>query len=371
MTEELRCMIALGEVRGIGPTLAKALVDQLGSAEEVMHTAPKDLEEVEGIGPKTAACFAQRDAALARADRELEFMQRYGIEGLAYRSEHFPKRLRGLAESPIVLYKKGNADLDARRVLSIVGTRRPTEEGRENAERIVAEMAAAFPDVLIVSGLAYGVDVCAHRTALRSGVPTAGVLAHGLDRLYPAAHRDVAAQMVGNGALLSDYMSGTRPDQQNFVMRNRIIAALADVTLVVESGLSGGSLVTARVANKIGRKVVALPGSLRNEMARGCNTLIKTGDAKLVETAADIASLMGWGDPTIEKQGPVQGELFPVLPEREQTLYDMLLAEGDLSASDLSVRTSISINDVTATLLEMEFSGMVKALPGNIFRVLR
>lgn len=371
MTEELRCMIALGEVRGVGTLTAKSLVAALGSARNVLFASKQQLTEVDGVGSALSTAIAEgRDAALRVADHELEFMDRYSIEAHTYTSEAYPHRLRTCDDCPIVLYHKGNADLDAQRILSIVGTRRPSPDGREMTERLVIDLSQRFPDLLIVSGLAYGVDIAAHRAALRSNLPTVGVLAHGLDRVYPAQHRDAAAQMVGQGALVSEFRSGTNPDAPNFVVRNRIVAGLADATLVIESGQKGGSLITAQMARDYGRVVLAVPGSPRNEMAHGCNQMIREGRGALVETIDDITAALDWR-PAASGGKAVQGELF-ALPanNEEQMLYDALAAEGELSASVLSNKTGLPINVVNSTLMNMEFSGLVKALPGNRYKCL-
>ncbi len=374
MTEDVKWLIALSEVKGVGATNARNLVARMGSAEAVMRESVLSLAKVEGVTKSVLAGFEQtRDEALRIADAEMNFMERNGIEALPYYSKHYPFLLqKGPDSMPVVYYQKGDTDLGkSNKVLSIVGTRRPTEQGREVCEKIVSELAAKYPDLLIVSGLAYGIDICAQRQALRCGLKTIGVVAHGLQTIYPSMHRDVAMQMMtGSGAVLTEFRSGTQPDPQNFVIRNRTVAGMADATLVIESGKRGGSLITAEYASQMGREVFAVPGRVGDEMSQGCNMLIKNRQARLVQSASDIEEALGWQP--LGSGKPVQGDLFSIpVTEEEQAVFDMLVSEGETSVSALSVKCHLPVSKLNAMLLNMEFAGIVKMLPGNNYKAIR
>lgn len=372
MENSQRSLIALSQVKGIGPITAKILIAHVGSPEDVFRESGSSLLKIPNIGKSVVDSLRNAEAAFRRADVEIEFMQRYGIEAITYLDKNkYPERLLMCDDSPIVLYAKGVLDLNRPKVLSVVGTRHSSEEGREICERIIGDLSQRHKDMVIVSGLAYGIDVCAHRASLKNDVSTVGVLAHGLDTVYPSSHRDVACQMLGKGALLTEYMSQTQPDAPNFVARNRIVAGLSVATLVIESGDKGGSLITARLASSYNREVLAIPGSPYNEKSKGCNALIKSNIAALVESAEDIENELSW-TPSGEQPKAVQGSLFAQpANDDEKSIYAALLAENELTASVLSVKCKMPISKVNTLLLGMEFSGLVKALPGNRYRVCR
>lgn len=367
---DLKYQIALGLIKGVGPIVAKNLVGYFGDVRKIFAAKAADLARVPGVGRVLIKSLREGDV-MARAEEELKFIERYGIRPMFFTDSDYPVRLANCDDGPTMLYVKGDVELNAAKVLSVVGTRRPTERGKEQCEQMIAELSARHPDLLVVSGLAYGIDVCAHRQSLRSGVPTVGVVAHGLDRVYPSLHRDVAAQMVrSGGGMVTEFMSGTRPEAQNFVKRNRIIAGLADVLLVVESDVDGGSLITAKAAFEYSRDVVAIPGSPADEMSRGCNDLIKRDVARLVESAADIEAVAGWdiADATRASE-PVQESLPLEMSDEERKIYTVLLAEREMQLGALSVRCEMPIGKINSTLLSLELMGVVKMLPGNACRI--
>lgn len=369
MDENTKYLIALSLLKGIGPITAKNLIAHVGEPQKIFTESTRSLLKIPNIGQLTVDVLRDTDEVFRRADEEIEFMQRYGIEPVSYiDNPRYPERLLQCDDSPIVLYVKGEVDLNRQKVLSIVGTRQPSEEGKEICERIVADLAANHPDLLIVSGLAYGIDICAHRSAMRSNVATVAVLAHGLDIIYPSAHREAARQLLETGALITEYPSQTKPDAPNFVARNRIVAGISAATMVVESGEKGGSLITANMASSYSREVFAVPGSPKHDKSRGCNALIKRNIASLVESAEDIEKELNWTNKNTEKA--VQPSLFAQpANDEEKSIYSALLVENELTASVLSSRCKMPVSKINTLLLGMEFSGLVKSLPGNRYRL--
>lgn len=359
-------------LNGVGPIIAKTLLAVFGTAAEAFAASRADILSVNGLGPSVAdAVINGKRAAFEAADKELTKMERYGIRPIAYTDADYPKRLLQLDSSPVVLYAKGSTDFNALKVISVVGTRRPTDYGKDLCAQMITELASRHKDLMIVSGLAYGIDVVAHRAAVQNGLPTVGVMAHGLDIIYPSQHKEIAAQMQKNGALLSEYVTGIDPEAPNFVSRNRIVAAMADATLVIESGEKGGSLITARDAYELGRDVLAVPGSPAAEMSKGCNRLIKEQKAHLVADVHDIEECLCW-TPSGQPMQALQGSLFsePITAD-EQVIYDKLMLSKGMSASALSQQTGMAVSEINTLLLQMEFSGMVKSMPGNIYRLVK
>ncbi len=368
---EIRDIIALSQVCGIGTTKLRTLVDTFGSAGDVFSMSLSDLKQADLMPGVAEEIVSRRDEAYARADKELEFISKHNIRVLTCLDSAYPRRMVNDPYSPVALYMKGNANLDSLHVLSIVGTRQPSVEGRTICADIVAELSRRHSNLLIVSGLAFGIDIAAHRAALQNDVPTVGVVAHGLDNIYPAQHRDTAALMVSNGGILTEYLTNTRPDTYNFVHRNRIIAGLADATLVVESGIKGGSLITAHDALEFGREVMAIPGAPGNEKSAGCNNLIKRGEAALVENADDIDELLHWTDERLSKKGSETTLFDNVESEEQKRIFNLLMSEGELSTNEIGMQTGLPVSQISTILLEMEFAGMVMSLPGNNYKLLR
>ncbi|MDE7381866.1 MAG: DNA-processing protein DprA [Muribaculaceae bacterium] len=310
------------------------------------------------------------DRSIVRAGMERQFMERHGVHACFIENEDYPWRLRDIPDAPLILYALGEFDFSSDKVLSIVGTRRSTPYGHHRTTNLVEELGKYFPDLCIVSGLAYGIDAMAHTAALDAGLPTVGVLAHGLDTIYPSSHRDLAKRMVKNGgALLTEYPSGVTPYRKNFLERNRIVAGLAEVTVVVESAIKGGALSTANDAYSYGREVVAFPGRVGDEQSEGCNRLISRGKAKLVTGASDIMELTGW-HPLCGGERVVQRRLFPELEGTEKIIYEAVSESVEpVSPDRIHILTGLPVSEVMTALSEMEFNGYVLKFPGNRFAV--
>lgn len=321
---------------------------------------------------KLAAALHGMDAAMATAERELEFAASHGISVLAYSDNNYPARLKSCCDAPLVLFHKGNANLNARRIISVVGTRHCTEYGKKICEDLTRGLSSLAPGTLVVSGLAYGVDIHAHRGALDAHLPTVAVLAHGLDRIYPTLHRDTAMSMTANGGLLTEFPSGTNPDKQNFIRRNRIIAGLADVTVVVESAAKGGGLITASIAASYNREVCAFPGRVSDQYSEGCNRLIQNSKATLITSADDLVKAMKW-DSAANPSGirPVELELFPTLSPEEQKISDCLENSDGKQINLLTAETGIPVQQLMSMLFEMEMRGIVKSLNGARYKLNR
>ena len=367
--ERIACM-ALNLVPGIGSAGAKRLVDSMGSAQAVFEKRLELPHLLQDVGERLSKVLDCPEA-WERAKREEEFIEKNNLTCLTISDEAYPSRLRDCEDAPIVLFFKGNTNLNALRIVSMVGTRHATEYGRELCDTFVRDLQSMCPDVLVVSGLAYGIDINAHRAALLHGLPTVGVLAHGLDRIYPAANRNTAVQMLQNGGLLTEFMSETNPDRHNFVRRNRIVAGMADATIVVESASKGGSLITADIAESYHRDCFAFPGRVGDELSLGCNQLIRDNKASLLLSAEDFVKSMGWDEGAHGvKPKAVQRNLFPDLSEDEQRIVDILQRQGNQQINTLVVEADIPIHKMNALLFEMEMKGVVKALAGGIYKLL-
>ncbi|MDL2304210.1 DNA-processing protein DprA [Bacteroides sp. OttesenSCG-928-D19] len=361
-------LIGLTQLKGVGDVLSRHLLQYFGSAEEVFKAKRSLLEKVPGIGSYTAEQVNSAKAeALTRAEKELAFIDKNKIRLYAFPDDDYPKRLKECQDAPVVFYYRGTADLDAAKIISIVGTRRITDYGRKQTEALIRDLAAMFPDLVVVSGLAYGVDVCAHRNALTYNLPTVGVLAHGLDRIYPAVHRNTAAEMLGNGGLLTDFMSETNPDRENFLRRNRLIAGLADATIVVESAEKGGSLVTADIAFSYGRDVYAFSGRVTDEYSSGCNRLIQMNKAGLISSAKDLVLSLCWD--TDVKMISSQQTSLPFVDKPDHPVIRLLQEKGEFHVNQLAAEMNLPIHKLTPVLFELELEGHIKALPGGIYKL--
>ncbi|MBS2097877.1 DNA-processing protein DprA [Carboxylicivirga linearis] len=368
MTELLRYQIALSLIKGIGPKLARNLVAYVGDVKEVFKEKESTLAKIPGIGPVVARSIKSSDV-MARAEEEIDFIQRHQIKAVFYTSDEYPKRLSYCEDAPLLLYIKGDNYLDGKKVLGVVGTRKASDDAKINCEKLIGDLAIQFPDLVIISGLAYGVDICAHQAALKNNLNTYGVLAHGLDRIYPSLHRNTAAQMVEQGGLITEFVTQTNPDKPNFVKRNRIVAGLVDALVVVESGVKGGAVITARIASSYNRDVLAYPGSVSNELAKGCNYLIKSNIGGLIEDAQDLMNSLGWeGD---KNHNLVQRIIFKEFNNsEEEVLYDILYKNKEMTANELSLESNFPVSKVSASMLSLEFAGLIKSLPGNAFRII-
>ena len=363
----LKHQLALTFMKGIGPTLSRSLLAYFGNAEEVFKGSPSRLMKVPGIGLKTLEQVNFTEA-LNKADRELDYVEKNGIDVLFFTDDRYPKKLKNCNDAPILLYSKGNADLNMQRVVSIVGTRNATDYGKQLCKQLLEDLQAY--EVLVVSGLALGIDVAAHKESLRLNMPTVGVLGHGLDRLYPSQNRAVADKMLLNGGLLSEYPSGTKPDRENFPQRNRIVAGMADVTVVIEAGIKGGALITAEIANSYNRDVFAFPGRITDEYSEGCNFLIRNNKASLLSCAADLAFLLGWDKPGSAKTAPKQTMLPIDLTTHERIIWDALQQNNaPLAIDELSIKLNMPVSQLAMNLLNMEMQGYINAKPGKMYAI--
>jgi DNA processing protein len=358
--------LALSFVEGIGPVLARNLVSYCGSPKAVFQTKKRQLERIPGIGSERAGMILRSDA-LQLAENEVRFMKRYGIQPLFFTGKDYPKRLRQCDDAPIVLFYKGNADLNPRRSLAIVGTRRISPYGKEILQEFMDVLCGY--DVTIISGLAYGVDIVAHKEALRLGMPTVGVTAHGLDRLYPSIHRPVAERMLENGGILTEYPSGTTPDRDNFPARNRIVAGITDATVIIESAVKGGALITAEFANDYNREVFAFPGRINDAYSKGCNQLIKANKAMLIESAEHLIEAMNWNADVSPSRTLKQLDIFIDLSPLQERIVRCLSGSGWKHLDEIAWESKELVGPVSATLLELEFKGMVVTGPGKVFKL--
>jgi len=365
MESILKYKIALSLLPGIGPLRTRKIIARLKDTESFFHEPAEHLLKIQGIG-RHLASSAIRMKALKAAEDELDFLTRNHIRAFFFLDDDYPERLKQCEDAPIIIYLQGDTDLNAKKVLSIVGTRQATSYGLDHCRKIIEDLARSHPDLLIVSGLAYGIDVCAHKAALKNQLQTVAVLGHGLNMIYPAVHRTVALDIVHHGALVTEFNTKQIPDKRNFVARNRIIAGLADATIIIESGIKGGALITADLANSYNRDVFAIPGRISDTWSKGCNHLIKKNLAALVEDAGDIAYLLGW-----ETESPshedIQKELFVDLNEEELHLVNILKELGDLSMDQIAIHANMPVSKTSSLLLNLEFTGLIKSLPGNMY----
>jgi len=367
--EQVLYQIAATKIKGIGASSAKALIAYLGGVEQLFTEKLKALQGVPGIDNKAFLISEGRQEALEAAKRELEFVRKNELQVYFYSDKDYPLRLKECNDAPILLYAKASCNLNPAKAISIVGTRRCTPYGTDMTQRIVAEIAEFYPDVLIVSGLAYGVDVVAHRNALKRGLPTLGVLAHGLDNIYPGAHRQTAQKMIAQGGLLTEFPSQTRPIPENFVRRNRIVAGLSDATIVIESAKRGGSLITANMAWSYNREVFAVPGKSTEAQSQGCNHLIKNQKALMVEGLEDLEYHLGWSRNENKKRAQ-QTRLLIDMNEDEQKVFDYLQKEGKSHINPISIVCKLPMSKLSPILINMEFNGLLKCSPGNMYELI-
>lgn len=363
MNELLKYKIGITLIPGIGDVLAKNLISYCGSIEGVFKEKKAKLQKIPGIGLVLADAIRNHNV-LERAEQEIKFIEKYKIAPLFYLDDDYPQRLKHCHDSPVMLYYKGKADLNSKRIVSVVGTRNATLYGKKICQDLINGLADH--DVLIASGLAYGVDICAHKAALTNDLPTIGVLAHGLDKIYPAAHRSTAEKMLVKGGLLTEFLSQTQPDRENFPKRNRIVAGMADATIVIESKDEGGSLITADIANSYNRDVFAFPGKVDDEYSVGCNQLIKNNKAALIESASDVLRLMGWEKQKQKKKTVQQKSLFLNLSPEEEMVVG-ILREKPVGIDELCYAAKLNMSKVSMLLLNLELTGVVRSLPGKVY----
>ncbi|GAB4490437.1 MAG: DNA-processing protein DprA [Saprospiraceae bacterium] len=366
MPDSLQYQIALTLVPQVGPITAKVLISYCGGAEEVFRASKKELVKIPGVGPVTAD-YLLSSAPLRLAERELAFLEHHGVEAFFYTHEKYPARLKQCHDCPLMIYFKGSSHdlLSARRIVAIVGTRQPTEHGKAICEEIVEGLAAY--NVVVVSGLAFGIDITAHRKACALDIPNIGVLGHGLSNIYPSQHRSTALKMLENGGLITEYTHDTKPEREHFPMRNRIIAGLSDVLVVVETAVAGGSMISAELACQYERELFAVPGRVRDPKSAGCNLLIKKEEAKLAETAADIAAALRWDE--ADKQKSVQTQLFLDLNPAETSLLNIIREQPEIPIDQLTLAAKLPPGELASLILGLEFKGVIRTLPGKRYMV--
>ena len=369
MSDEILYTMALTRMTGFNAAMALQLYQTLGGGKEVYEHRQDIGEVVPESTPQLREAMKYWDDALKRAEAEIAFMQAKGIRALTLHDADYPQRLCECPDAPVVLYYKGTANLNQQYVIDIVGTRQCTTYGQDLIRRFISDLRQLLPQVLIVSGLAYGIDICAHRNAMDNGYETVGVLAHGLDQIYPYAHRDYAAKMLSQGGLLTEYMTQTEALPNNFRQRNRIVAGISDATILVESAIKGGGLITCRIAQEYGRDVFAFPGVVGAKASEGCNHLIRNNTAALITSAQDFLESMGWQSIAKRPQS-VERQLFPNLTPEELQIVALLQQSNDLQLNIISVKTNIPIGQLTALLFSLEMKGVVRPLAGGTYHLL-
>jgi DNA processing protein len=365
MTEtELLHLLALQKVEGVGDIMAKKLLHHFGSAEAVFKTKTAQLALIDGIGSvmlrnlKNTTIFGQ-------AEHEIKYIQKNNINLSFFKDDTYPERLKHCIDGPVLLFTAGNINLHKKRIISIVGTRQITAYGTDFCKKLIADLAPLDP--IIVSGFAYGVDIVAHQAALDNNLQTIGVLAHGLNQIYPKTHKKYMSKVEENGGFMTEFWSNSSPERENFVRRNRIVAGISEATIVIESADSGGSLITANLANDYNRDVFAVPGRISDKYSQGCNNLIKTQRAHLLSSAADLVYILNWELEQVKK--PIQKQLFITLETDEQIIYDYLQKTGKELMDTIAIECNVPIFKLSSLLLNMELKGVVRPLPGKLFEV--
>jgi DNA processing protein len=363
MEEEVFYHIALTQVPQIGDIQIGVLLKHFGNPSAVFKANRKSLESIAGVGSIRAEAI-KKFSGFNRVEQELKFIAKNKIEVLVKHTSDYPNRLEYCIDSPHVLFYKGSQSLNQQRIVAVVGTRAPTDYGKERVAALIETLTQV--DVLVVSGLAYGIDTLVHRDCIKHAVNTVGVLGHGLDQIYPSSNRTLASEMIHHGGLLSEFMQGTKPDRQNFPKRNRIVAGMVDAVIVIESGEKGGSLITAEIANSYNKDVFAYPGRATDLGSMGCNHLIRTHRADLITSGAEFIEFMGW-NPLTKKKKAIQAELFLSLEGTEKQLYDLILEREPVGIDDLIVQTTLKPSEVSSLLFSLEMRGLVSPRPGKLY----
>lgn len=362
---ELFYLLALQKVEGVGDIIAKKLLNHCGNAAEIFKTKTSQLGTIDGIGSVLISKLKNK-SIFANAEAELKYIKNNEVNVSFFQEKTYPERLKHCIDGPLLLFSSGNIDFYNRKVISIVGTRNITSYGTEFCRSLISELAPLNP--IIVSGFAYGVDIVAHQAAMENDLQTIGIVAHGLDQIYPSSHKKHVSKMEKNGGFMTEYWSGTRPEKENFVKRNRIVAGISEATIVIESAVKGGSLITANLANDYNRDVFAVPGRTSDKFSLGCNNLIKTQKANLLTSAADLVYILNWD---IEKTTrSVQKKLFVTLENDEQKIYDYLLKSGKEILDIIALECNLPIFKLSAILLNMELKGVIRPLPGKLFEAI-
>ena len=366
MTNDLLYQIALTLVPNIGDIHAKALVNIYGDAQSIFKAKRKELESIEGIGTIRAGSIKAFQNFQSSED-EIAFIEKYKITPLFITDKNYPQRLLNCYDSPALLYYRGNADLNTSKIIAVVGTRNNSDYGKTVCEKIMEDLASE--NILVVSGLAFGIDTIAHKAALKNNLQTIGVLAHGLDRIYPAQNKTLAKQMIEHGGLLTEFISHTNPDKQNFPKRNRIVAGISDAVIIMETGKKGGSLITAELGNNYNKDVFAIPGRVNDSKSEGCNYLIKNNKAALINGADDLLEMMNWkpvDKPAVKKQR----ELFIELTPDEKIVVAILQQQEAVHIDEMYFKSGLSSSAVAAALLMLEMQGVVASMPGKLYKLI-
>lgn len=362
-TSDLFYTLALLKVEGVGDIVAKKLINHCGSAEKVFSAKKSQLFAIDGVGEMLYRNL-QQTFVFDLAKSELNFIEKRNIDCLFYQDALYPERLKHCIDSPTVLFQSGTLDLQNKKLVAIVGTRQVTSYGADFTRKLIEDLAPLQP--VIVSGFAYGVDIVAHQSAIECGLQTIGILAHGLNQIYPKMHKKYIDRMEQNGGFMTEFWSTSSPERENFIKRNRIVAGMTEATIVIESAEKGGSLITANLANDYNRDVFAVPGRTSDKYSQGCNTLIKTQRAHLLSSAADIVYILNWELKEITTQS-VQKQLFITLEPEEQIIYDFLQRNGKELLDLIALECELPIFKITSLLLNMELKGVVRPLPGKLF----
>lgn len=366
MNNELLYQLALTLVPNIGDVHAKILLQYFGAASDIFKAKQAALEKIEGIGSVRARSIKQFDDFKA-AEKEISFIEKFRIQALFLTDEAYPKRLLNCYDSPTLLFYKGTADLNASKIVAIVGTRSNTDYGKQFTETLVKDLAAH--DVIIASGLAYGIDAFAHKAAIKNGLPTVGVVGHGLDKIYPSENTALAKEMIQEGGgIVSEFFSGTKPDKHNFPLRNRVVAGLSDATVVVETLVKGGSMITAKLADAYNRDVFAVPGRSIDKHSAGCNYLIRNNKAILLTNAAELLEVMGWV--TKKPKPKKQKELFIELTADEKAVLHLLQQKDAVHIDEINLHSGLTSSAAAAAILNLELQSVVSSLPGKMYRLL-
>ncbi|HWR93696.1 MAG TPA: DNA-processing protein DprA [Flavobacterium sp.] len=363
--EELFYLLALLKVEGIGDILAKKLLNHCGNSQEIFKNDKLKLSAIDGIGAVLLKNLKDK-IVFQKAESELKFIQKNNIKTHYFLDDNYPARLKHCIDGPVLLFASGNINFNNKKILSIVGTRQITSYGAEFCKNLITDLAPLNP--IIVSGFAYGVDIVAHQAAMEHDLQTIGVVAHGLNQIYPKPHKKFVSKMEENGGFITEFWSSSQPDKENFVKRNRIVAGISEATIVIESAEKGGSLITATMANEYNRDVFAVPGKTTDKYSQGCNNLIKTQRANLLTSAADLLYILNW---EIEKEiKPVQKQLFVALDSDEQKVYDFLQKNGKQLLDIIALKCDFPIYRISGLLLNMELKGVVRPLPGKLFEAI-
>lgn len=365
MDNDLLYQIALTHIPNIGCVHAKALIENFGTAENILKAKKKDLSAVENIGSiKANGIKAFENFALA--EEEIKFIEKYKIQPLFITDKSYPQRLLHCYDSPTLLYYRGTADLNASKIISIIGTRSNTDYGKQVTEKLIAELKDL--NIIIVSGLAFGIDAIAHKAALQNEMQTVAVLAHGLHTIYPHQHKTLAKDIVQHGGLITEFLNGDKPDKHNFPKRNRIVAGIADATIVIETAIKGGSMITAELANNYNRDVFALPGRTTDLKSAGCNYLVQNNKAVLFTNADELLESLGWQSKKINKKQ--QKELFIELSEEEKIVINILKQKETVHIDEINIKSNLNSSSVAAAILNLELQNVITGLPGKMYKLL-